>query len=194
MIEINLLPPNLRKKKKKQNPLRIPNIPKEAVIGLIGGEAALLFLAHVILTMAMVANFTQRGRLEDELKKVSSQWEEAKNILGELRTMQNKLSAIEKVTTQQRTSWSQKLNDISDSLPRGVWLNKLSLDRKILLIDGSAVSKERNEMISVGTFASSLKNQKTFTEGLENIEVSSIQKRLIKQTEVSDFLISVKLQ
>lgn len=194
MIEINLAP-RLAKKKKRQLPISfdIPNFPREAVIGLIGGLVFLLFLVHIVLTVFMALKFTQRTNLTQQLEKVDNDWKKAKVVAQELRVLQNKINAIEKITTEKRISWAHKLNDISDSLPRGVWLNKISLNRNILLLDGSAVSKEKNEMISVGSFLTNLKSRKSFTEGLENIDVSSIQRRQIRTIAVADFLITIKL-
>ena len=48
MIEINLLPPELRKKKKRLLPGGV-NIPLEVIIGSAGGLIILLIFVHVAL-------------------------------------------------------------------------------------------------------------------------------------------------
>jgi len=194
MIEINLVPTHLRKTKKTSSSLTVTNVPKEAIIGLVGGLFTLLFLTHLVLFVVMVIKFTQYSHLEKEIEKIDSVWQEAKTVLLEMRSLQNKIEAVRKVTTAEQVSWSGKLNDVSDSIPKGVWLNKLSLDENVLLIDGSSVSKEHNEMISVGTFTANLKDLKSFMSGLNDIEVGSIQRRQIRSVEVADFLITVRLK
>ena len=115
-------------------------------------------------------------------------------VINEMRSLQAKIGAIDQVTTGKKILWAQKLNEISDSIPRGVWLNKVSTDDGIFFLDGGAVSKTHDEMINIGNLASGLKNKKHFTVGLQNIEVGSIQRRLIRNTEVVDFLITAKIQ
>ncbi|MFH1360301.1 MAG: PilN domain-containing protein [Candidatus Omnitrophota bacterium] len=194
MIDINLIPQHLRRKKKKSTVMGMTSIPMEAIIGLIGGLVILLVLVHILLTAILVLKFTQKSKVENDLKSIEKEWKAAKDIKQQLQTIRNKINAVEKVTTENRISWAQKLNDISDSLPKGVWLNKLSLDRNFLLIDGSAVSKEGIEMQSPQTFILNLKNRQSFVKGVENIDIGSIQRRQIKSVQIADFLITVKLQ
>ena len=98
------------------------------------------------------------------------------------------------MTVKKKIAWSQKLNDISDRIPRGVWLNKLSFDNKILIIDGSAVSKAKDEMISLGNFVENLKTTPSIIDNLDNIDLGSYQRRQIKVVEVMDFVITVRLK
>ena len=195
MININLLPENLQKKKKGIGQSLVSyGIPQEAVIGLVGGLTALMVIAIILLQIAIFTKWAQRTALKKQWEALLPQKEVVDKVLTELRMFKNKIESIEKVTTGKRIFWSPKLNAISDSIPRGVWLNKVSLNDQVLLLDGSAVSKIQDEMISVGTFAANLKSQESFMESMDNLDVSSIQKRQIKSVEISDFLITVKLQ
>ena len=114
-------------------------------------------------------------------------------VIGELRDLQNKINSIEKIKSDKRILWSQKLNDIGDNIPRGVWLNKISINEAVLLIDGSAVSKTRDEMTSVGNFVANLKHTSSFMNGLKNMELGSIQRRQFKSIDMVDFIITAKL-
>ena len=138
--------------------------------------------------------FGQRAGYTRQLKEIAAYKEEIDGLKQKLRAFQGKRTAIEKVTTGERLSWSRKLNSISDALPRGVWLTKISVDGKTLLIEGSAVSKEHEEMISVGNFVSGLKQQPYFMDGLLGLEVGSMQRRKIRNVEVADFLIRARLK
>ena len=195
MININLVPSHLRKKPKVLLFSDIArNIPQEALIGLVGGLIVLLFVVHFILLVILFSKYTQRMGFEKQWQAIKPQKEKTDVVLAELRTLQNKINSIEKVTTAKRIFWAQKLNDIADAVSRGIWLNKISLDERVLLIEGSAVSKTGDEMTVPGSFVANLKGKKSFMNGLENIEVGSYQKRQVKSIDVVDFLITVKLK
>ena len=194
MIKINLVPVTLRRKKKSIVAVNMRSVPREVMVGFIGGFVVLLFVVHVFLQLLIFFRFADHARHKKQWEKILPDKEKVDKILGEMRSLQTKIDAIDKVTAGKRILWAQKLNDISDGMPRGVWLNKISVDDKIFLLDGSAVSKSHDEMINIGNLASSLKNKKPFMAGLQNIEVGSIQRRLVRTTEVIDFVITIKLQ
>lgn len=195
MIKINFVPENLRKKRKSEIlPSFIRTIPEETLWGLVGGLIVLLFIVSAFLQAIVFVKFSQRAKLNRQWQEISPAKENVDRVLNELRALQSKIAAIEEVTTAKRIFWAQKLNDISDGLPRGLWLTKVSLDERVLLIEGSAVSKIRDEVISVGNFVTSLKDKKTFMMNLEDVEMGPVQRRQIKSVEVADFLITVKLR
>lgn len=171
------------------------NIPQEAIIGLVGGLFVLLLSVHVILQLIIFFKFAQHARYRNHWEKIAPEKEKADLVFNQLRANQSKIKSIESITTNQRVTWAQKLNDISDSIPRGVWLNKISVEDKVVVIEGSAVSKIKDEMISmVGSFAANLKSQKKFMMDLNNLEVGSIQRRRSQIAEVADFTITAKLK
>ncbi len=195
MIDINLISPEFRRKKKKTiSPLGALKIPREAIIGLIGGLFVLLIIIHIGLQLIIFFKFAQYNRLKQQWDEIRPQKEKVDMVLKELRSLQNKLNSIDKVTTEKRIFWAPKLNAISDALSKGVWLKKLSLDGDILIIEGSTYSKHGDEMLSVGTFVSNLKRQKGFMKDLANIEVGSIQRGKIKTVDIANFLITMKLK
>ncbi len=197
MININLVPQHLRKKS-KANFLQSPSlvIPREAFIGLVGGLVAVLICTHVVLQVIIFMKFFQHAQQKKEWGTILPEKKQVDVVLNELRSIQSKIRAVEQVTTGERLFWAQKLNDISDSLPKGIWLTKMSLVEKVLLIDGSVVSRDKGEIIRVGQFVAELKKHKGFMRGVQNkqVEVGSIQKRKIHDVEVADFLLTVKLQ
>lgn len=195
MIDINLIPENLKKKRKSHMLPAALNIPQEAIIGLVGGLFVLLLLVHVVLQLIIFVKFAQHARYKNRWEKLSPEKEKTDLIVSQLRSNQSKIKSIEEITTSKRVTWAQKLNDISDSIPRGVWLNKISVEDKVVVIEGSAVSKIKDEMISmVGLFAANLKEQKNFMMDLTNLEVGSIQRRKSQVAEVADFTITAKLK
>ena len=195
MIEINLAPgKNRRKAQGQQSALAAFHFPKEAVVGFIGGFLVLLFAIHFLLQMAIFIKFAQHKRERRQWERIVPEKAQADVVLNEMRGLQSKLSSIDKLKSEKRIIWSQKLSDISNTIPRGVWLNKISLKDSVLFIDGSAVSKMRDEMALAGNFVTSLRGVSTFMDGLQSIELGSIQRRQMKAVDVVDFIITARLK
>ena len=195
MIEINLIPPQLRRKRKGRGLLGGNfNIPKELIVGLVGGFFVILLLISILFQATIFIKFIQRKNLKKQWEEILPTKTRVDLVVNQLRTLQSKMKSIEDITGAKDIVWSAKLNDISDSLPPGVWLKSVIGNEQKLVLEGSSVSKGKDEMINVHDFASNLKNQKNFSVYLSDLEVGSIQRRTIKNVEVADFSISANVQ
>ena len=194
MIDINLIPSHLRKKKKAGFLIGGSNIPLEVVVGSIVGLMAILIAVHVFLLFTNITKLAQHQSLKNKWSVISPEKEKVDAILSELRFLQNQYKAISGITIGSDVIWSHKLNIISDSLPRGAWLRKIVLSGDVFYIEGSAISKQCDEMIMVHRFTSNLKNEKNFLKKLTAFELGSIQRRKIKKIDIADFLITTKLK
>ena len=194
MIEINLAPEELRKKRKKRLLPGGLQIPMEVVIGSAGGLIILLFLVHVFLTISLIIKKTQYNGLNAKWEQVRPQKESVDKILQELRSLQAQHEDVKTMIETGNIVWSQKLNILSDSLPKGVWLRSIVLKEKMFYIDGSAISRQDNEMIGVHNFVSILKASPDFLSNLSDLELGSIQSRDVKNIEVADFIIKSELK
>ena len=195
MNNINLVPENLRKKRGKTiNPLTVINLPLEVMVGLVGGLICLLIVLHLVLWVMISQRSAEKKKLDRQMESLSPNKQQADAIAKELRVLQEKKSAIEKMTSAPKILWAPKLNDISDSMPRGVWLGKISLDQVMFAINGSAVSKGGDEMMGVVELVSKLKGKKAFLTHLKSMEVGPIQRRKIESVELADFSITAKFQ
>ena len=114
-------------------------------------------------------------------------------VVNQMREFQGILKTINNITKKDGIRWAQKLNIISDSLPKGVWLKRLALDDGVLFIEGSAISKQQKEMINAHSFTSLLKEDKSFLTHLNDLELGSVQRQKIQNLEVADFLITAKV-
>ncbi|HLF17453.1 MAG TPA: hypothetical protein VI749_00965 [Candidatus Omnitrophota bacterium] len=168
-------------------------IPLEIVIGCAGGLVMFLILAHVGLLMVNVFRLNYHKGLKKQWDVILPAKENVDKVLQEMRELQAKHKAIEKITTDDRISWSQKMNILSDGIVRGVWLTRVRLKEGVFFIEGSAISKQNDEMINVHSFTSNLKNEKSFLEKFSDLELGSIQRRNIGKTEIADFLITAEL-
>lgn len=195
MIEINLLPPQLRKKRKAANLVsQSINLPRETLIALVGGFLFLLLFVHAVLQFIIAIKFVQIKKYERQLTKIAPEKTNADQVIQELRILQSKVKSIEGVADQRKTLWAKKLNAISDAAPRGVWLTRLTFQDGVIILQGSAVSKSKNEMSNVHAFTSNLKNSHDFVENLSNIELGLIKTRKINATQVADFTISADVE
>lgn len=211
MIDINLLPDNLKKSKTTFR-VDIKNIPviKLSVIFVAGLFALqlLLMTGIEILKFKLVHLNLKWQSMSEERKQIDS-------LKKELSDLNKDIDVISRLG-RQSTVWSFRLNAISDSVTPGIWLRELSIQenistekqktpsadnanltqnrarkviKKYLSISGSSLMAGSDAMSNVGKFMNNLKSQKNFFESFQDTRLGSIQRRFIKQTEIMDFTI-----
>lgn len=196
MIEINLLPDNLKKKRSaKPSGTAGGSAPFKADLVAMGSGAAVFLIAvHILLQIFIFIQYTGFKKVKGQWDKIAPQKQNVDRIINELRTLQSKGKSIEQLKIGKDVLWSHKFNQISDSISRGVWLKKVMLRENAMLVEGSAVSKDKDGMINVHGFASALKNQKDFFKDFASFEVDSIQRHRVNNVEIVDFWIKAKLK
>lgn len=195
MIEINLLPEALRKKKGK--PLNLPKLPAFPVlVGIIG----LFIVLQIILVFVAQAKKATFSSLNKKLTSISTSSEEAKRMEDELKTISAKITTVEQLSAL-RLAWAKKLNDLSDSLISGIWLRSIYLKKtettdpsakpkRILMVEGASIISGEKEQGYVGEFVNSLKANKEFSGDFYEIELVKVERRKIRNTEVIDFIVA----
>jgi len=189
MIEINLLPSERRKKT-----LELPKFPLLPVgMGILG------ILVTVNFTLGLMV-----GRRNAQIKRLTEEWElnlpskqqadAISSTINELRTKKEVMDSL----IGRRFLWSKKLNLLSDLIPRGIWLTRLSLDEKgdlrFLTLWGLAMPFKGQEMVaSVTKFMDALKEDKEFFEGFEAIELGPIKRKKVEKIEVMKFTLVCQL-
>lgn len=195
MIEINLLPEGLRKKKAKH--LKIPRLPAVPIISAIVG---FLILIQIILVLAVQVKKATLSSLNKKFTSISAGSAEAKILEDKLKELLAKVDAVEKLTSS-RFDWAENLNDLSDSLVSGIWLRSLYIKKvdagistttpkQLLIIEGSSIVSGEREAGCVGEFVNSLKENKEFSESFHEIELTRVVRRKIRHTEAIDFIIT----
>ena len=194
MIDINLIPAALRKDGKgNANALTI-NIPQEIVIGVGSGLVLLLVTIHLILGAVWLGGM---GRLEiykANWQRLLPDKNELDSINKESGDLKMKTSTISDMTIKKSVLWAPKFNTISDNLPKGLWLRRMTLDKNGLTMEGSVVSKSQNEINNVGMFLSTLKQNNVFMKDFSTLEVNSIQRDKNHAVEVTDFTVMAKMK
>jgi len=190
MIEINLLPEELRLKNKK--PDRGP-FPAKYLLYAFAVALAGLILLHVGLFAAVILKNTKVSALNNKWKELEPQrrlFEQSKKNSG---ILSSDAKAVQQLL-KQRVGWSKKLNKLSLDLPSGVWFGEMSLNQKDFLLKGSAVSMEKAEMSLINKFIGNLKDDPDFFGDLAVLELGSVQRRSIGGYDIIDFVFSGKLK
>lgn len=175
--------------------ISFPQLPRENLILLTGGILCFLILIHVFLVGALIIQKVRLSSLSKSWQKIAPAKTRADGLKEEIAKIENRLRSFDAATNQsKRIIWARKLNQLSDFLPSGVWITKLSFLNEKFIIEGSAISQRGEEMVMVGKFTSALKNDSVFAKDFKDIELTSINRRLIKSVEVADFVITASLK
>ena len=191
MIDINLMPAASRKNYKKNISSSI-NIPKEILLGVGLGLIILMVTVHLLLGVIWLASVSRLPYYNAIWEKVLPDKKVLDGIYKESGTLKTKIGTISGLTGKS-LSWSPKLNAISDALPRGLWIKRMTFDKSGLTMEGSVVSKSKNEINSLGTFLSTLRQNPAFMKGFVSLEVNSIQEARNEAVEVKNFSVIAKL-
>ncbi|RJR20580.1 MAG: hypothetical protein C4581_03150 [Nitrospiraceae bacterium] len=167
MIRINLLP------SKKKKAFVLPP-------ALIYGTTAMVVIIIAIIAGTFFLNSqisskkTAISVKEKKLKQLQAALEEVKNYEKDNKDYRDKNSIIEQLKKNQIVPL-RLLDEVSDMLPKGVWLTGITDKGGIVRIDGLAFSN--SDLVS---YVQNLKGSKYFTE------VTLVESR---QTDVEDFSI-----
>jgi len=207
MIEINLLPEELRKKHGVT--LSMPEIPARKV--LIGG-LAVFFAAQILMGVFAVFQKLEAAHLKQEVSRLKDQNHEIDRLKSETAQAKDRIRDIETLT-EKKFYWAALLNSLSDSMIKGVWLKNFTLGEgqesivahklpqnpksahgvrvsssasKYLKLEGSAMSQGA-ETATIGKFIKQLKENQGFSEIFDDVQLSTINQRKIKDIDVYDF-------
>lgn len=137
MIEINLLPEDLRKKEPKFGKFDLSVIDLDNVnmkkmplvnIGIIAITVLVVF--HLILFLVGSNSKASLNALAKKNEALSPKKKEADSLKSELDLINKKVTAIDGLMVK-RFSWAKKLNALSDAATSGIWLTELSYDERI---------------------------------------------------------------
>lgn len=208
MLEINLLPEELRQLRKEIK-FDFGNLPILRIgLAVIGG----LFLVQICLGIVV--------------KIASSRLTKARAVYQELMPDKQRLdlvkaerflvlSQIEKLGefTQGGVQWTRKLSRLARLINPGIWLTRLEVKEELLQktkeaidpvtkrmvrqtikvprrrleIHGRVISLAGEETAMVGKFIKNLKSDEEFFQHFSDIELETIQRSRIKDVEVMDF-------
>jgi len=190
MIEINLLPEKMRKKKLTYLKLDIKQMGEFKMLagGVVLGVLVLLFLVFLIGSGVRKKQVLGLMREEEALRPQKVQ---ADAVNKEASMLRVKMAALDEITGR-RFLWAQKLNELSGLVLPGIWFTRIHTDsNERLIIEGSVISKEEKAMASVGKFMKNIKENKSFFKDFKDIKLETVQRKNIDKRDVVDFTIAL---
>jgi hypothetical protein len=179
MITINLLPKNLKRAERKAIIL-----PYKALLVAVFGVFVFL---HLVLFSLSAYKGLQVFGLKRAWAKIEPQSKDSASTNGEIKKLQNNVNSLNDVVTR-KVSLTEILSGLCTSVPKGLWLERLTYSSEGLMIQGSVVSLSQSEMSIIAKFLQDLKNNKSFASAFSKIELSNVQRRTIKTYDVVDFV------
>ncbi len=193
MIEINLLPEELRKK--KSEPCFNLNMEAEKLKFWIGGGAVGILI--LMVTMLFLCSFIRKAQINGLLareKNFSSRLSQIDSVNKEIAVLKAKMSILDQLT-KRKFLWVEKLNQLSDLVLPGIWFTHVYTDSENrLIIEGSVFSKSEEAMASVGKFMKNVKDDQQFFKDFKNIKLESVQRKNKEERDMVDFKIALYFQ
>jgi len=195
MIEINLLPQELRVKTKEKSPEQVivataAGLSRDKLfIYAIPVLLALFVLAHLYFAAISLVKGGQLVSLKRKWMALTPQ----KKILDEFSRQYSAVSqdaSLAQFLISQRVLWAQKLNKLSLNLPAGVWFNDLTLSKQNLAIQGSVISLQKEELSLLNKLLDNLKSDQEFFKDFLNFELTNAQKRSVGTYDIADFVLT----
>jgi Tfp pilus assembly protein PilN len=198
MIDINLIPESMRKNRRAKMVAAATSAPaglsKSSIFGLLGAFTALLILALLGCQGYLALQISKRNNLKKQLADIEQARKNVELTIKEIKDLNVRVKTLEKVVGERTILWAEKLNEISDNLPRGVWLTKVALEAQFLVLEGSAVSKMKTEIADIHILTGKLKTSKSFMVNLKSLELDMIKARNVDNLSVADFKIRAELE
>lgn len=182
MIEINLLPQELRIKEKTAK-FEIRNL-----LYLLPMILAVLLLFHLYF---LISDFALQ-RTYKILKNKLIALEPKKKELEKIALTGDDLTIRQFV--KERVNWAEKLNTLSARVPSGIWFNELSLSDKDFSLKCSVFSLEKQEMSLINKFLNGLKEEKNFIGDFKNLEIGPAQRETIGSYDILKFTLNGKIK
>jgi hypothetical protein len=199
MIELNLLPKELRKKRKKRR--KVPPEHRKAVrlpsLMIVIGLLLVLFTAHAILIVSLLNKRGLYSTLEEQWDQALTQRKRAERINSRIEEIQRRLGTVKEIV-RPALNWTKLLSGLNLSIINNVWLSEMDIRfgniegtqgevPRILLLKGYALGDSEKATSLVAQFMDSLKSNPDFYDHFKEIELESIQSREYENENVMSF-------
>lgn len=202
IIQTNLLPEELRKKERIR--LLLPNVPlRKALTAFFG----IFFMIQVALSGFAFYQKGRLGQVEKQTVALKAQNKEVALRKAEITSAKARSNEIASLIRRD-FFWTKLLNDLSDSVTKGIWLTGLSIEdqvgpsvtnakgrkvaglkTKILSLGGSAVGQGQ-ETATIGKFIKELKDHPSLSEIFQDVKLQNINQKRVRDADVYDFTLT----
>jgi hypothetical protein len=184
MIEINLLPEDLKVKRQSSQPSPLDNL-----VYLIPLILFVVVISHLYLGSVYITRSQVLAGLERRWKTLEPQRQEVLGMKSEINAESSDAQVVQGYM-RLRVILAPKLNKLSLDLQPGIWFNDVTFGRSGLLVKASIVSLKMDEMDVINTFLNNLKNDKDFNADFSSVEIGAVQRRTVGSYDVVDFVLS----
>ena len=194
MIEINLLPEELRKKKSESH-FKLNLQAEKLKFWIAGGAAGILIFIIIGLALGSFIRGAQISKFLAREKNFSSRLSQLDSVNKEISVLKVKMGALDTLT-KRKFIWAEKINQLSDLVLPGIWFTRVYTDpsENKLMIEGGVISKSEEAMASVGKFMKNLKDDAQFFKDFKNIKLESVQRKAKDERDIVDFKIALYFQ
>lgn len=182
MIEINLLPDELKVKLKK----KAITAQSKQILYFVPVVLGLLLVIHIYLISITLTRGVHLAALNNKWQRLQPQRKMLEDFKKEYEGETKYSSVIQKINNQ-RIVWAEKLNKLSLDLPAGVWFKEITITRKDFALKASVVSLGKDEMNLINKFIESLKKDVNFFKDFKGLELTSVQAKVIGGYDVTEF-------
>ena len=196
MIELNLLPKELRRKKKKQvaGDFTMPKLP--GVLIAVSVLSVLLML-HVTLIFFIANKSSLSATLKNQFDNALTQRKRAEKVNTQVETLQKKLSFVRKIVKPD-ISWTNLMCGLNEAVISNIWISELNVKfshkeknskekPETLDLVGYSLGGSERETSSIAKFIVSLKRTPDFYGYFDEIELDSMKNREYSGEEVMQF-------
>ena len=185
MIELNLLPDELKIKRKQS--VEWQELPIVPVIAWV--TVGVIFL-HAASVSVVEMNKKYLNTLKEEWGSYEPKRKELDSLKKKVEDVNAKVKAIDELT-EGRLIWAKKINSVSDSMLPNIWLSTFSYsdegNKAVLLLEGYVSGGSEEGTASVGRFINSLKKNENFFSDFEEVELEDIKRSMVEKQEVMKF-------
>ena len=199
MIEINLLSEELRVKTRAKGVEHMglakiaPFSREQLFIYAIPALLGLLVSVHILFALITIFKNAQLGFLNRRLLALAPQKKELDEFNKEYSVVSQDAGFV-RLLTEKRILWAKKLNKLSLNLPPGIWFNDISVNVKEIIIQGSAISLQKEEVSLINKLLENLKADSGFYGDFTSFELTSVQKKNIGGYDIADFILTGALK
>lgn len=187
MIEINLLPDNLKPKKEA---VKIDTL---KLLYLVPAFAIILLISHLYLLGFQISRAAQLTHLEKKMKQLEPQKKDVEAFHKEYAQVSGSAKALHDLTAR-RVNWADKLAKLSVHLPAGIWFTDMAVSGKDFSLKAAVISLEKQEMSLINRFMDSLRKDADFFKDFLKIELDSVQRKVIGGYDVAEFVLAGSLK
>lgn len=157
---------------------------------LINSIVAFVVVLLVLIGGMYYVNMTLGKKLDNRI----AYYNDLNKQLSQYQTSEDYLSSadLERLATtfDNRIFWAKKMVALAEVISDRLAVSKLNFNQGVLTLNGiTEIQPNINEMNMIGEFINRIKSNEELVNDFPDVKMGSVTKRLVKDTEIMDFVI-----